>query len=100
LYILNVSTGKLDAIPQGETSWTLNSKIIMDLYQDHESRIWIATLRAGVALLLNSSSKAAPRLFCYILILSVFERPNMLIDAQSSILLITADIYKEISSNG
>ncbi|PWK76624.1 signal transduction histidine kinase [Mucilaginibacter oryzae] len=48
LYVFNLNSGKLDAIPQGETPGKLDSKIIMDLYQDHESRIWIATLRAGI----------------------------------------------------
>jgi signal transduction histidine kinase/ligand-binding sensor domain-containing protein/DNA-binding response OmpR family regulator len=46
--ILNPASGKFSYIRQGQKTGLLQSNAVMDIYQDKESRIWIATVRAGV----------------------------------------------------
>ncbi|GAA4317483.1 two-component regulator propeller domain-containing protein [Mucilaginibacter gynuensis] len=46
--ILNQATNTFSYVKPGENEWSLGSKAVMDLYQDNESRIWIATLRSGI----------------------------------------------------
>lgn len=46
--ILNSASGKFSYVKQGSKAGQLESNVVMDIYQDKESRIWIATLRAGV----------------------------------------------------
>lgn len=46
--VLNTKSGKSRYLRQGQNSDLFGKGVIMDIYQDNESRIWIATTLAGV----------------------------------------------------
>jgi len=51
--ILNINTGYMSYILPGESDGFLKSGAISDIYEDRESRKWIATLRGGLNILDN-----------------------------------------------
>jgi len=51
--ILNINTGYMSYILPGESDGFLKSGAISDIYEDKESRKWIATLRGGLNILDN-----------------------------------------------